>query len=219
MKRTEDRSALLAIAGQDMTVLRTPVETRGEDLTTVADFEVEEGKTVPFVLTYGPSHLDPPKPINPAQALRDTEDFWTEWSSRCSYDGQHHDLVLRSLITLKALTFGPTGGIVAAPTTSLPEKFGGWRNWDYRFCWLRDATFTLLALMNSGYTEEASAWRSWLLRAAAGSPDHMQIMYGIGGERRLLNGKWDGWRVMRARSRCGSATPRMRSCSWMSMAS
>jgi GH15 family glucan-1,4-alpha-glucosidase len=189
VKRTEDRSALLAIAGQDMTVLRTPVETRGEDLTTAADFEVEEGSTVPFVLTYGPSHLDPPKPINPAQALEETENFWTEWCSHCSYEGQHRDLVLRSLITLKALTFGPTGGIVAAPTTSLPEKFGGGRNWDYRFCWLRDATFTLLALMNSGYSEEASAWHSWLLRAAAGSPEHMQIMYGIWGQRRLL--EWE----------------------------
>jgi GH15 family glucan-1,4-alpha-glucosidase len=192
VKRTGDRSALLAIAGQDMTVLRTPVETRGEDLTTVADFEVEEGKTVPFVLTYGPSHLDPPEPINPAQALEDTEKFWTEWCSRCNHEGEHRDLVLRSLITLKALTFDPTGGIVAAPTTSLPEKFGGSRNWDYRFCWLRDATFTLLALMNSGYTEEASAWHNWLLRAAAGSPDHMQIMYGIWGQRRLL--EWEaGW--------------------------
>ncbi len=189
VKRTEDGTALLAIAGQDMTVLRTPVETRGEDLTTVADFEVEEGRTVPFVLTYGPSHLDPPEPINPAQALEDTEKFWTEWCSRCTYEGQYRDLVLRSLITLKALTFDPTGGIVAAPTTSLPEKFGGGRNWDYRFCWLRDATFTLLALMNSGYTEEASAWHNWLLRAAAGSPEHMQIMYGIWGQRRLL--EWE----------------------------
>jgi GH15 family glucan-1,4-alpha-glucosidase len=189
VKRSEDRSALLAIAGQDMTVLRTPVETRGKDLTTVADFEVEEDKTVPFVLTYGPSHLPPPEPINPAQALEDSEKYWIEWSSRCRYEGQHRNLVLRSLMTLKALTFDPTGGIVAAPTTSLPEKFGGWRNWDYRYCWLRDATFTLLALMNSGYTEEASAWHSWLLRAVAGSPEHMQIMYGIGGQKRLL--EWE----------------------------
>jgi GH15 family glucan-1,4-alpha-glucosidase len=188
VKRTEDRS-LLAIAGQDMTVLRTPVETRGEDLTTVSDFEVGEGETVPFVLTYGPSHLDLPESINPAQALQDTEDFWTEWCSRCTYEGEHRALVLRSLITLKALTFDPTGGIVAAPTTSLPEKFGGERNWDYRFCWLRDATFTLLALMNSGYTEEASAWHNWLLRAAAGAPENMQIMYGIWGQRRLL--EWE----------------------------
>jgi GH15 family glucan-1,4-alpha-glucosidase len=189
VKRTEDRAALLAIAGQDMTVLRTPIETRGEDLTTVADFWVDEGKTIPFVLTYGPSHLDAPAPINPAQALEDTEKFWIEWCSHCNYEGQHRDLVMRSLITLKALTFGPTGGIVAAPTTSLPEKLGGARNWDYRFCWLRDATFTLLALMNSGYTAEATAWHNWLLRAAAGSPVHMQIMYGIWGQRRLL--EWE----------------------------
>lgn len=184
--------SLLAICGQDMTVLRTPVETRGEDLTTVSDFEVKAGETVPFVLTYGPSHLDPPAPIDPEIALRETEEFWKEWRSHCSRDGDYHDLIVRSLITLKALTFGPTGGIVAAPTTSLPEKLGGSRNWDYRFCWLRDATFTLLALMNSGYTEEASAWHNWLLRAAAGSPSNMQIMYGIWGQRRLL--EWDaGW--------------------------
>ena len=191
VKRTED-GALLAIGGPDMTVLRTPVKLRGEDMTTVAEFAVSEGETVPFVLTYGPSHLAVPEPINPAQALQDTEDFWTEWCSRCTYDGERRDLVMRSLITLKALTYGPTGGIVAAPTTSLPEKLGGARNWDYRYCWLRDATFTLLALMNSGYTEEASNWHNWLLRAVAGSPDNMQIMYGIMGQRRLL--EWEaGW--------------------------
>lgn len=184
--------SLLAVAGQDMTVLRTPVETRGEDLTTVAEFDAMAGETVPFVLTYGPSHLDPPKPIDPEVALQETEVFWQDWCSHCTPDGDYHDLVVRSLITLKALTFGPTGGIVAAPTTSLPEKLGGARNWDYRFCWLRDATFTLLALMNSGYTEEASAWHNWLLRAAAGSPANMQIMYGIWGQRRLL--EWEvGW--------------------------
>jgi GH15 family glucan-1,4-alpha-glucosidase len=188
VKRTPD-GALLAIAGQDMTVLRTPIKTRGEDLTTVADFEVGEGETIPFVLTYGPSYLPLPKPINPAQALQDTEDFWTEWCSHCTYEGGNRDLVMRSLITLKALTYGPSGGIVAAPTTSLPEKLGGARNWDYRFCWLRDATFTLLALMNSGYTEEALAWHNWLLRAAAGAPGNMQIMYGIMGQRRLL--EWE----------------------------
>jgi GH15 family glucan-1,4-alpha-glucosidase len=191
VRRTED-GALLAICGADMTVLRTPVETRGEDLTTVADFEVGEGETIPFVLTYGPSHLPVPAPIDPAQALKETQDYWTEWCSHCTYQGVHGDLVMRSLITLKALTYGPTGGIVAAPTTSLPEKLGGARNWDYRFCWLRDATFTLLALMNSGYTEEASCWHNWLLRAVAGSPANMQIMYGIMGQRRLL--EWEaGW--------------------------
>jgi GH15 family glucan-1,4-alpha-glucosidase len=188
VKRTED-GALLAICGQDMTVLRTPVKTRGEDMTTVAEFEVGEGETTPFVLTYGPSHLEVPAPIDPAQALQDTMEFWTEWSGRCTYQGESRDLVMRSLITLKALTFAPTGGIVAAPTTSLPEKLGGARNWDYRYCWLRDATFTLLALMNSGYTEEASAWHNWLLRAVAGSPANMQIMYGIMGQRRLL--EWE----------------------------
>ena len=191
VKRTED-GALLAICGQDMTVLRTPVETRGKDLTTVAEFEVNEGKTVPFVLTYGASHLELPDPIDPAKALQETEDFWLDWCSRCNYEGDSRDLVMRSLITLKALTYLPTGGIVAAPTTPLPEKLGGARNWDYRYCWLRDATFTLLALMNSGYTEEASAWHSWLLRAAAGAPGNMQIMYGIKGQRRLL--EWEaGW--------------------------
>lgn len=188
VKRTED-GALLAICGQDMTVLRTPVETRGKDMTTVTEFEVGEGESMPFVLTYGPSHLEVPAPIDPAQALQDTKDFWSEWSGHCTYDGENRDLVMRSLITLKALTFAPTGGIVAAPTTSLPEKLGGARNWDYRYCWLRDATFTLLALMNSGYTEEASAWHNWLLRAVAGSPENMQIMYGIMGQRRLL--EWE----------------------------
>jgi GH15 family glucan-1,4-alpha-glucosidase len=191
VKRTED-GALLAISGPDMTVLRTPVKLCGEDMTTVADFEVREGETVPFVLTYDESHLALPDPIDPAQALQDTEDFWLDWCSRCTYEGDSRDLVMRSLITLKALTYEPTGGIVAAPTTSLPEKLGGARNWDYRYCWLRDATFTLLALMNSGYTDEASAWHNWLLRAAAGAPGNMQIMYGIRGQRRLL--EWQaGW--------------------------
>jgi GH15 family glucan-1,4-alpha-glucosidase len=191
VRRTDD-GALLGICGPDMAVLRTPVETRGEDLTTVAEFEVGAGDSVPFVLTYGPSHLKVPAPIDPAGALKDTEEFWSEWSGRCTYDGEARDLVMRSLITLKALTYAPSGGIVAAPTTSLPEKLGGARNWDYRFCWLRDATFTLLVRMNSGYTEEALAWHNWLLRAAAGSPADMQIMYGIMGQRRLL--EWEaGW--------------------------
>jgi GH15 family glucan-1,4-alpha-glucosidase len=189
VKKSEDGSALLAICGPDMTVLRTPVKTCGENLTTIADFDVGEGDTVPFVLTYGPSHLPVPEPIDPAYVLKDTEAFWKEWCGRCTYRGEYCDLVMRSLITLKAQTYAPTGGIVAAPTTSLPEKLGGTRNWDYRFCWLRDATFTLLALMNSGYTEEASAWHHWLLRAAAGAPANMQIMYGIMGQRRLL--EWE----------------------------
>ena len=180
---------LLAIAGPDMTVLRTPVKLRGEDMTTVADFDVSAGETIPFVLTYGRSHLEIPAPIDPERALLDTETFWGEWVSRCTYDGVHRDIVIRSLVTLKALTYAPTGGIVAAPTTSLPEKLGGSRNWDYRFCWLRDATFTLLALMNSGYHEEALAWHNWLLRSVAGAPANMQIMYGILGQRRLI--EWE----------------------------
>ena len=188
VKRDED-GAVLAICGPDMTVLHTPVETHGENLTTVAKFEVKAGDSVPFVLTYGPSHQKVPAPINVDHALRDTEEFWKEWSSRCTYKGEHRDLVMRSLITLKALIYAPSGGIVAAPTTSLPEKLGGSRNWDYRFCWLRDATFTLLVLMNSGYTDEARAWHRWLLRAVAGSPSEMQIMYGIMGQRRLL--EWE----------------------------
>ena len=190
VKRGED-GALLAICGPDMVVLHTPVETRGENMTTVAEFEVAEGDTVPLVLTYGASHLPVPTEIDPHQALKDTEEFWAEWSGRCTYRGEYRELVMRSLITLKALTFAPSGGIVAAPTTSLPEKLGGSRNWDYRFCWLRDATFTLFALMNNGYTEEAAAWHDWLLRAVAGNPANMQIMYGIYGERRLLEWQAD----------------------------
>jgi GH15 family glucan-1,4-alpha-glucosidase len=188
VKRDKD-GAVLAICGPDMTVLHTPVETHGENLTTIASFDVKEGDSFPFVLTYGPSHLAVPVPIDVDEALKDTVAFWSEWSGRCTYKGEHRDLVMRSLITLKALIYAPSGGIVAAPTTSLPEKLGGSRNWDYRFCWLRDATFTLLVLMNSGYTDEARAWHRWLLRAVAGSPAEMQIMYGIMGQRRLL--EWE----------------------------
>ena len=162
------------------------------------------------MLTYGPSHLPVPTPIDPALALQETEAFWNEWCSRCTYEGEHRDLVMRSLITLKALTYGPTGGIVAAPTTSLPEKLGGARNWDYRFCWLRDATFTLLALMNSGYTEEAAAWHNWLLRAVAGSPANMQIMYGIMGERRPPG--MGGRLAARLRRRAAGAGRQRRAC-------
>jgi GH15 family glucan-1,4-alpha-glucosidase len=174
-----------AIAGPDMVVLHTPVVLKGRDLKHAAEFEVREGETVPFVLTYGASHLPPPDAIDPEAALRNTEDFWTEWTARTEPCGIWTDAVTRSLITLKALTYAPTGGIVAAATTSLPERLGGVRNWDYRFCWLRDATLTLLALMNAGYYDEAVAWRDWLLRAAAGAPAQLQIMYGVAGERRL----------------------------------
>lgn len=188
VQRLEDNT-ILAIAGPDMAVLRTPVEVRGENMTTVAEFTVNAGDLVPFVFTYQASHLPVPKPIDPDQALIDTETFWTDWSSRSSYDGKHRVLVQRSLITLKALTYAPTGGIVAAPTSSLPEKIGGARNWDYRYCWVRDATFTLFSLMNSGYHEEAGAWHNWLLRSVAGSPSDLQIMYSITGQRRLL--EWE----------------------------
>jgi GH15 family glucan-1,4-alpha-glucosidase len=182
--RLED-GALRAIAGPNMLVMRTPVGLRGEDLKTVGEFVITAGHTIPFVLTYGASHLPPPAAPDPSAVLAATEAFWTTWASRCQAGKLWPDAITRSLLTLKALTYAPTGGIIAAPTTSLPEHLGGPRNWDYRFCWLRDATFTLLALMNGGYYDEAHAWREWLLRAVAGSPSQMQIMYGIGGERRL----------------------------------
>jgi GH15 family glucan-1,4-alpha-glucosidase len=177
--------SLRAIAGPDMVVLRTPVPVRGKDLTTVAEFDVGAGDTIPFVLTHGPSHLPPPDEIDPLATLDGTLEFWAKWSERVKPNEEWCDAVARSLVTLKALTYAPTGGIVAAPTTSIPEQIGGPRNWDYRFCWLRDATLTLLALMNAGYYDEAGAWRDWLLRAAAGAPSQAQIMYGIAGERRL----------------------------------
>ncbi len=178
--------ALRAIAGPDLVVLHTSVPLRGEDLKTVADFEVSAGESATFVLTHGWSHHPPPKPIDPRTSLEATEKFWTKWASRNESPGEWADVVGRSLMTLKALTYAPTGGVVAAPTTSLPESLGGSRNWDYRFCWLRDATLTLLSLMNAGYYEEARAWRDWLLRAAAGAPAQVQIMYGLAGERQLV---------------------------------
>jgi len=174
-----------AIAGPDALRLVTPVATRGEGLTTVAEFTVSEGERVPFVLTWHRSYDPEPARVDPEAALDDTLAWWQEWSSRCTYAGSRRDLVMRSLITLKALTYLPSGGIVAAATTSLPEAIGGVRNWDYRFCWLRDATFTLLSLLDAGYIDEATAWREWLLRAVAGDPSKLQIMYGLGGERRL----------------------------------
>ena len=176
---------LSAIAGPDALSLWTDVPTHGEDLTTRARFTVREGGRIPFLLMWHPSHTPSPRPVDPFQALDDTAHWWEEWSSRCTYRGPWREQVVRSLITLKALTFAPTGGVVAAPTTSLPEEIGGVRNWDYRYCWLRDATFTLYALMIGGYTEEAVAWRNWLLRAVAGDPSTLHIMYGTRGERRL----------------------------------
>jgi GH15 family glucan-1,4-alpha-glucosidase len=176
---------LTAIAGPDAAWLRTPVELRGEDLTSYAEFEVGAGDTVPFVLTYRPSHEPRPRPVDAGQALADTEVFWRSWLSRFDYEGRWPDAVRRSLVVLKALTYAPTGGILAAATTSLPEQIGGPRNWDYRYCWLRDTTFTLQALLGTGFVAEAKAWREWLLRAAAGDPAQLQIMYGIDGTQRL----------------------------------
>jgi GH15 family glucan-1,4-alpha-glucosidase len=179
-------AGLRAISGPDMVIFRTPAKMRGEDFKTISEFTVHAGQTVPFVLTYGPSTKPLPRKISWQSALRNTDTFWRDWIAQARYSGPYKDAVLRSLITLKALTYRPSGGIVAALTTSLPEKLRGQRNWDYRYCWLRDTTFTLLALMNAGFADEARAWRDWLLRAIAGSPDQVQIMYGLSGERRLI---------------------------------
>jgi len=176
---------ITAIGGPDSVALITPVPLRGEGLATVADFVISAGQRERFTLLWHASHEPMPPPIDPWWAIIGTENWWKEWSGRCTYRGEWRDAVVRSLITLKALTYAPTGGIVAAPTTSLPEKIGGVRNWDYRYCWLRDATFTLFALMNTGYLSEARAWRGWLMRAIAGHPAESQILYGLAGERRL----------------------------------
>jgi GH15 family glucan-1,4-alpha-glucosidase len=176
---------LVGVAGPDGVALRTPVELEGRDLRTFSEFTVGEGDRVPFVLTWFPSNEQVPEPVDAEQALADTESYWEEWAQSCALRGKWRDDVVRSLLTLKALTYAPTGGIVAAPTTSLPEALGGVRNWDYRYCWLRDATLTLLALIRAGYVDEARAWRDWLLRAIAGSPEAVQIMYSVAGERRL----------------------------------
>jgi GH15 family glucan-1,4-alpha-glucosidase len=175
----------LALAGPDALCLHTPADVRGEGLTSVSEFTIGPGERVPFVLTWFPSHAPPPDPIDPEAALADTEAYWSAWAGDSRYHGAYHDAIHQSLLVLKALTYAPTGGIVAAPTTSLPEQIGGVRNWDYRYCWLRDASLTLLAMLNAGYRDEATAWREWLLRAVAGDPGDVQIMYGIAGERRL----------------------------------
>jgi GH15 family glucan-1,4-alpha-glucosidase len=174
-----------ATAGPDALCLRSDVDFHGENLASVARFDMKAGDRRTFVLTWYPSHRDLPEPVDPMLALADTSEWWRAWSQRCTFRGPWREEVAASLRVLKALTYGPTGGVVAAPTTSLPEWPGGVRNWDYRYCWLRDATLTLYALMLGGYTEEAAAWREWLLRAVAGAPTDLQIMYGLGGERRL----------------------------------
>ena len=183
VRRTD--KGIRAVAGPDTLILRTDAALRGEGLTTTAEFTVSEGERIPFVLMWHPSHEATPPMIDAQETITQTERWWQEWSNRCTYDGPWREAVVRSLITLKALTYAPTGGIVAAPTTSLPEKLGAVRNWDYRYCWLRDATFTLYALIHGGYTGEADRWRQWLLRAVAGNPSQINIMYGLAGERRL----------------------------------
>ena len=187
-----DKHTISGVAGPDSVVLRSNVKLHGENMRTVGDFTVSAGETASFVLTYASSHDEPPDASDPEADLEAVEQGWKQWTARNKLKGPWDEAVTRSLITLKALTYGPTGGIVAAPTTSLPEQIGGQRNWDYRYCWLRDSTLTLLALMNAGYYDEAKKWREWLLRAVAGSPNQVQIMYGIAGERRLT--EWEvGW--------------------------
>ena len=189
--RRDRDGGLTAIAGPDAMHLIPGRPTRGRDFTTIAEFTLAAGEEVPFVLTWFPSHEPVPQAVDGLSATEDTTAWWREWSGRSQVEGPHRDLMQRSLITLKALTYAPTGGIVAAPTTSLPEAIGGVRNWDYRYCWVRDATLTLQALMHAGYQDEARAWRDWLLRAVAGSPREMQIMYGPAGERRLTEAELD----------------------------
>ncbi len=186
-KRTHEENTRVALAGPDALCFRTPAPTRGEDMRTVSELAVDEGERVPFVLTWFPSHQDVPTPIDAEATLAETETFWREWSEACALDlpPKRASVVRRSLIVLKALTYQPTGGIVAAPTTSLPEWIGSVRNWDYRYCWLRDATLTLLALLHCNHAGEAGQWRRWLIRAVAGDPADVQIMYGVAGERRL----------------------------------
>ena len=185
---TDERS-IVAIAGPDLVTLRGPVALQVRDWAVLASFTVQAGQSMTFVMSHGASHLPPPAFFDADTALAATEESWRAWSARCRYDGPWKDAVLRSLILLKALIYEPTGGIVAAPTTSLPEQLGGSRNWDYRFCWLRDATLTLMALMGGGYYQEAQAWRDWLHRSIAGSAEDLQIMYGVAGERHLL--EWE----------------------------
>ena len=183
--RKVDGSSLLAIGGPDALRITSPVDLHGENMSHTAEFTVREGDRVPFVATWFPSSQDMPAVSDAGRLLEDTEGFWQDWMAGCTYGGEYAEAVHTSLIVLKAQTYAPTGGIVAAPTTSLPERIGGVRNWDYRFCWLRDATFTLYALMNAGFVDEARAWREWLLRAAAGDPSKLQILYGVAGERRV----------------------------------
>src|SRR5204863_375371 len=189
--RRIDGGTRVPMAGPDALCFRRDAEHRGENMRTLGEFTVRQGDRVAFTLTWYPSNEDLPEAIDAEQALQDTVDYWEGFVRQCKYDGKWKEAVHRSLMVLKALTYAPTGGIVAAATTSLPEKVGGERNWDYRYCWLRDATLVLLAFINAGYHDEARAWRLWLLRAAAGDPAELQIMYGVGGERRLTELTFD----------------------------
>ncbi len=202
VRRTDD--GIRAIGGANALRLRTPIALRGERFHTVADFEVAAGQRVPFTLAWYPSWGPEPSAVEPETAIEATERWWRNWSERCTYDGEWREAVVRSLITLKALTYAPTGGLVAAVTTSVPERLGGVRNWDYRYCWLRDATFALYALMTGGYVEEARAWRAWLLRAIAGKPSQAQVLYGVAGERLLPE-----WEVPWLPGYEGSVPPRV----------
>jgi GH15 family glucan-1,4-alpha-glucosidase len=204
VNRLEDNCGISAVVGPNRVTLRTPVELRGDNLATVAKFSVARGERVPFVMTHGLSHLAVPETMDWQLALAETSEHWRKWCGQCRSEGPWRGVVQRSLLTLKALTHAATGGIIAAPTTSLPEQIGGIRNWDYRYCWLRDATLTLMALMSAGYRDEAHAWRDWLLRAALGSPEQIQIMYGLAGERQL-----NEWEVPWLPGYHGSAPVRM----------
>ncbi len=197
---------LTAVAGPDFLRLATPVELLGHHMMTEAQFDVSAGQKVPFVLTHTEAHLDEPREVLAEHALADTVNFWSDWIDRCAYDGRWHDAVHRALVTLKALTYSPTGGIAAAATTSLPEQPRGCRNWDYRYCWLRDATFTLQALLGTGFLDEARAWREWLLRAVAGDPSRLQIMYGSTVRGASPSTRWTGCPGTSAPPRCEPAT-------------
>ena len=211
--------ALRAIGGHDAVRLVSPAKLEGRNLTTVANFDVSAGQRVPFVLSWHFSYEEPPARIDAERAIAEVTTWWQAWSGRCTISGPWKDAVVRSLVTLKGLTALARGGLLAAPTTSLPEEIGGVRNWDYRYCWVRDATFTLLALLEGGFHEEAAAWREWLLRAVAGKPSELQIMYGIGGERRLARSSSPGSRATNTLRPSGPAMTLVTSCSSMCMAS
>jgi GH15 family glucan-1,4-alpha-glucosidase len=216
--RRRDDGSLQAVAGPDRLVLRTPIRLHPKGRTHAAKFDITAGETVDFTLSHGVSYEGVPSAIDPYQALEQTERNWSAWSQPFEGAGQWSEAVIRSLLTLRALIFQPSGGIIAAPTTSLPEQVGGSRNWDYRFCWLRDATFTLLALMNAGYAHEAMRWRAWLVRALGGEPARVQILYDSAASAILRNARCHGFPATPARNRCASAMRRPVSCSSIFMA-